>query len=242
MTKFSKWDPYQRFVQGGLVDGEFLSASLSLIAAGPPRLSIIGESFIGAGPEGGLIDEIVFPIGMTQNFNLGQNQQLTRVFEIGSKRSFHISGHSVGQIGLGRVMYHGPSLLRSVYAYYQDLIDPTLVPSVIGGANVGAALLANPHNVKVPPGFENLFINLASDMFSQPVGMMICLKNSNELTFGAVYAEACYVPQHTFGFDAQGIIVQESLSLQFERLVPIAIKSVLLQGLDASDQESLGLG
>lgn len=242
MARFSDWEPYQRFVQSGMVDGEFMNSSLSLLAAGPPRLANVGgANFTDAAPEQGAIDEIVFPIGATQNFNLGQNQQLTRIFEIGSKRSFFITGHTVGQVGLSRVMYHGPSLLRSMYAYYQDLFDPTIIPSVIGGLNVGAALLANPHNVKVPPGFSNLFLNLASDMFSQPVGLMVYLKNSNELTVGAIYLEACNVPNHQVGFDAQGVIIQESISLQYERLLPVAVSAIDLIGLDVADQEALAL-
>ncbi len=40
--KFSDWDPYTRYVQGGLVDGQFLNAGHTLIAAGPPRLANLG--------------------------------------------------------------------------------------------------------------------------------------------------------------------------------------------------------
>jgi hypothetical protein len=242
MSRFSQWEPYQRYVQAGTVDGEFMNASFTLLAAGPPRLANVGGSaFFAAGAEEGAIDEIVFPIGIVQNFNLSHNRQFNRVWEIGSERSFFISGRTVGQVGMSRVLYHGPSLLRVMYAYFQDVFDPTIIPSVIGGFNVGAALLANPHNVKIPPGFQNLFLNLASDMFSQPVGMMAYFRNSNELTIGAGYMEACYVPNHTIATDAQGTIVQENIALQFERLVPVAVNAIDLIGLDASDQEALGL-
>lgn len=243
MGRFREWNPYQRYVESGKVDGEFMNASVTLVAAGPPRLASVGaQNFVDGGPESGAIDEIVFPIGVLQSFNLSHNRQFSRVFEIGSERSFFISGRTVGQVNLGTVLYHGPSLLRTLYAYFQDVFDPTLIPSVIGGFNVGAALLANPHNVKVPPGFNNLFLNLASDMFSQPVGLMVYFKNSNELTVGAGYLEAAYTPNHNIGFDAQGTIIQENASLQFERLVPVAVASLDLIGLEAADQESLGIG
>ena len=242
MARFSEWSPNQRYVQAGLEDGQFMSAAYTLLAAGPPRLANVGGfNFVGDNAEGGAIDEIVFPLGVTQNFSLSHNRTFNRIFEIGSERSYFISGRTVGQLGLSRVMYHGPSLLRVMYAYYQDLLDPTIIPSVIGGANIGAALIANPHNVKIPPGFKNLFTNLASDMFSQPIGLMCYFANSNEETVGSVYLEAGYIPSHTIATDAQGVIIQENMALQFERAVPVAVSALDLVGLDASDQSILGL-
>ena len=146
----------------------------------------------------------------------------------------------MGQLGMSRIMYHGPSLLRTLYAYYQDIIPPTMVPSVIGDNNVGAITVANAHDVKVPPGYENLYLNLASDLFSQPVGLMMYFRDSNEETVGAVYAESCVIPNHTIATDAQGTIVQENVAVQFERVVPVAVSAIALIGLNAADQDLLG--
>jgi hypothetical protein len=241
MARFSQWDPYNRFVQSGLVDGQFLNASFTLLAAGPPRLASVGAGAFLAPAAAGELDELVFPIGIVQNFSLAHNRQFNRIWEIGSERSFFISGRTVGQVGLSRVLYHGPSLLRVMYAYYQDLFPPTLVPSVIGANNLGALTVANMHNVKIPPGFKNMFLNLASDLFNQPIGVMAYFRDSNEDTVGAVYLESCYVPNHSLATDSQGTIIQENLAIQFERAVPIAVEALGLIGLDASDQELLGL-
>ena len=242
MARLSQWSPYERYVQAGLVDGQFLNASFTMIAAGPPRLASLGSSvFAGSALTGGAGDELVFPIGIVQNFNLSNNRTFNRICELGSERSFFVSGRTVGQIGLSRVLYHGPSLLRVMYAYYQDIFPPTLITSVIGAGNLGAVLVANMHNVKVPPGFENMFLNLASDLFAQPIGLMAYFKDSNEDTYGSIYIEACYIPNHTIATDAQGTIIQENLSVQFERIVPIAVESLELVGLDAADSEVLGL-
>lgn len=242
MARLSQWSPYQRYVQSGMVDGQFMNAAFTMLAAGPPRLAALGSSvFAGNALSGGAADELVFPIGITQNFNLSHNRSFNRIFEIGSERSFHISGRTIGQAGLSRVLYHGPSLLRVMYAYYQDIFPPTIVSSVIGAGNLGAILVANPHNVKIPAGFENMFLNLASDMFNQPIGMMVYFKDSNEDTYGAAYLEAAFIPNHTIATDAQGTIVQENVALQFERLVPVAVDALELVGLDASDNEILGI-
>jgi hypothetical protein len=128
------------------------------------------------------------------------------------------------------VMYHGPSLLRVLWAYYQDLVTPTVVASVF--PNIGASTVFNPHDVKIPPGYENVFLNLMSDLFTQPVGLLQMMKDSNEDTMAANYLEACYVPSHTIATDAMGTIIQENVAIQFERLVPIRTAVVgLVSGL-----------
>lgn len=228
MAKLSEWRPYERYVQGGLVDGQFLSAAFTLIAAGPPRLANIGGAAGAAATlsAGGGEKNWALPIGVVQNVGLSHNRNFARFWELGSERSYFISGRTTGQLQLSRIMYHGPSLLRMLYAYYQDLIPPTVVPFVF--ANPGAATVANPHDVKIPPGYENIFLNLASDLFSQPVGMLMYFRDSNEDTVGAIYMEGCYVPSHQIATDAGGTVIQESAAIQFERAVPVAVKGLAL--------------
>lgn len=226
--------PYREYVQGGMVDGKFVSASFTMVASGPPRLAALGGA--GALGGGGLADlalsegesakKLFYPLGILQNINLSHNMNLARFFEMGSKRSYFISGHAVGQLGLSRVMYHGPSFLRLLYAYYQDLLPPTIIPPVF--PNAAAALVANQHNVIVPPGYENIWLNLASDMFTQPVGLAMFIKDTSEDSLGGVCFEASYIPQHTLATDASGIVMQESVGIQFERAVPIALRGLSL--------------
>lgn len=213
---------------GALVDGQYLAGNFIGIFAGPPRLATVGGAVTAgiavAQPQRAA--QLVYPIGITQNFNLSQNQNLARIFELGSDRSYFIPGRTVGQIGLGRVLYHGPSLLRVLYAYYQDLVPATIVPAMF--PNVGAASMPNPHDVIIPPGYENFYINLASDLFSQPFGMLIVMRDSNQDTYGAVYAEAAHTPNHSFSVDSQGVVVQEQVGIQYELLVPIATRQLKL--------------
>ena len=226
---FSDWAPYSSYVQAGLVDGAYANAGYTMLAAGPPRLANIGgaAAIAGAVSNGGqAANQIVFPIGIVQNFNLSHTRNFSRIFEIGSERSYFIAGRTVGQIGLGRLYYHGASLLRILYAYYQDLIPPTLVPAMF--PNTGAASMSNPHDVVIPPGYENIYLNLASDLFAQPVGMLMYIRDINLHTLGAVYFEACYLPNHSWATDAQGVLIQESVAVQFERAVPVAVASLTL--------------
>jgi hypothetical protein len=226
---FSDWSPYTNYVQAGLVDGTYANAGFTMLAAGPPRLANIGGNAAIAGAVSGngqAANQIVFPIGIVQNFNLSHTRQFSRIFEIGSERSYFIAGRTVGQIGLGRIYYWGASLLRILYAYYQNLIPPTLIPAMF--PNAGAAAMSNPHDVIIPPGYDNIFVNLASDLFAQPIGILMYVRDINLDTLAAVYFEACYLPNHSWATDAQGVLIQESVAVQFERAVPVQVSELTL--------------
>ena len=101
-------------------------------------------------------------------------RQFSRIFEIGSERSYFIGGRTVGQLGLSRVYYHGASLLRVLYAYYKD--DQGAVTIQPMWPNSVADSFANIHDVIIPPGYENIYLNLASDLFAQPVGLLMYIR------------------------------------------------------------------
>jgi hypothetical protein len=94
--------------------------------------------------------------------------------------------------------------------------------------NSGAASVANPHDVIIPPGYENIYINLASDLFEQPIGLLMYIRDINAQALGAGYFEACYVPNHSLATDSQGVLIQEQVGIQFERMVPVAISALTL--------------
>ena len=229
MTTLSNWSPYGEYVQSGMVDGRFMNAAYTMVAAGPPRLANMGGraavgAALAAGSNNPAADQLAYPIGVLQNFSLSHNMQVSRFFELGSVRSYFVPGRVMGQMSMGRIMYHGPSLLRVLYAYYQDAVLPTTVSTLMGG--LAASTMPNPHNVKISPGYENIFLNLASDLFTQPIGILLMLKDNNEDTMAATYLESCYIPNHTISTDAMGTIIQENVAVQFERAVPIATEVI----------------
>lgn len=238
-TGLENWAPYSSHVQGGLKEGNFLNGQFILICAGPPFFSQVDLSGDGS--------SLVYPIGLTQNVALSQNKAISRIFEIGSDRSYFISGRSVGQLSLGRVVYHGPSLLRALYAYYDTSTEgdvtafkmESLTGKTDGGVNPfteGGGTHAGLHSVKVPPGYDNMFLNLASDLFSQPMGLMLLFKDNQENTVSSVYLDQCYIPQHSIAVDAQGLIIQESVGIQYEKMVPIKSNQVqLVKGILGDD-------
>lgn len=227
MASITNWQPYlQKVDNSALKEGRFASGAFTMVAAGPPRLAAIGG--VAAASQTIGRKNWAIPIGIVQNFNLSHNRNFARFWELGSERSYFISGRTVAQAGFGRVLYHGPSLLRVMYSFYQDLLMPTVVSAfpanVLDPSVVGA--VANQHNVKIPPGYENIFLNLASDLFSQPCGLLVYMKDSNENTLASVYLEETYIPSHSIATDAQGVVIQEQVALQPERVVPVAVSTV----------------
>jgi hypothetical protein len=229
MSSLTSWNPYSQKVDNAsaLGEGRFASGAFTMIAAGPPRLSSIGGGAAAGLDLSSGTSNWALPIGVVQNFNLAHNKSFARFWELGSERSYFIAGRTQAQAGFSRVLYNGPSLLRMMYAFYQDLLAPTTIKSFGVDAKIPLTV-ANQHNVKIPPGFENIYLNLASDLFSQPCGLLCYMKDSNETTLGAIYLEETYLPSHSIATDAQGVVIQEQVSLQPERAVPIALNSLAL--------------
>lgn len=226
MSSVANWKPLEFSVQRNLRDGEFLNASYALLAAGPPRLAQMGiPSGIGGEQDASSakgLASVAMPIGLVQNFAISHNRAYSRVFEIGSKRSFWIPGRGVGQATLGRVLYHGWSLLRVLYSWYQDETPPHKIEQLFPFETKGLSSIVA-HDVKIPAGYDDFFINLASDLFTQPLGLLVILQDNNEKGYASFYLEACQIPNHTVATDSQGLILQESVVLQFERALPVKV-------------------
>ena len=243
-TSFNNWNFHNHHVQEELMAGEFVSAETTLIAAGPPRLTdIVGggpatDSTIDVAAEG----DMVFPIGVLENVGLSQSKQLQRIFEIGSSRSYFIPGRTIGSISLGRVLYHGPSLMKVLYAHYKqgsEDADFQFMNEAKGSTiNVGGVQIPSPnqtllelkdlqdqlHRVKFNPGFDDLWLNLASDIFNQPTGIAIYFRNQLDMTVGAVYLEECYIQGHQMSISSGSVLIMEGCSLQFDQLRPIRMQ------------------
>jgi len=228
MATLSNWDFFNRNVQSGMVEGRYINAAFTLLAAGPPRLAAAGVT--GAST---VQNNIAFPVGIIQNFNLGQNAQVMRLFEIGSERSYFVRGRTVGNLGLGRIMYHGPSLLRVLYAYlgsdtgnvqfeklYENEYNKVL--------NTNEADNGKGNRYKSSPGSDNIWLNLASDVFSQPIGLMLLMRDSNNDTVGSFYFEHCHVVNHGFATDAGGTVISENAAITYDRMVPVDVSTVAL--------------
>lgn len=245
MATLSTWDVFNRNMQSGLTEGQFMAAQYTMVAAGPPNLGFLTDEDLTNDEDiiGSSGDNLVFPMGVTQRLGFNQQRQHARVNEIGSERSYWISGRTVGQISLGRIVYHGPNLLRVLYAYYQSKSSDSryAFPHLMGDSRTieNANSQRNPHSIQISPGYKNMFLNLASDLFLQTIGLLIYFKDSNDETVYAQYAENCVIPQHNIGVDAGGTVIQEGATVQFERMIPVHLSDAIeITDIDSSGRIS----
>lgn len=234
-TSFESWNWQTKHVQLELMGGEFISAETTLVAAGPPTLQDGIVSTQGNNPNNG---PLVFPIGVLENVGISQSKQLQRVFEIGSRRSYFVPGRVVGSLSLGRVLYHGPSLLKVLYAYYKQTAPPAFMFNPIGSTitidglvtpDPNAQLLDLPtlqqnlYQVQFAPGYNDAWLSLFSDIFNQPFGLAVYYKNMLNNTYGACYIENCYLQGHQLSISSGSVLIMEGASAQFDIIRPIQL-------------------
>lgn len=238
MTSFLDWNWSGEHVQAEIKNGEYLSSESTLILAGPSRFTHLNSA-------GGLTSNAIIPLGLLQNMSMQQSRQVGRLFEIGSKRSYFVPGRMFANFNMGRVMFYGPSLMRMLYA-----LAPI---SANGGplGPFGQALNTDPDDpsregVSIPtqyralfsdqplqnaPGFgdvpnkenRDFYINLASELFNVPFGLIMVFKDTRQRPYGAVYLEDCFIEAHGMGLDAGSVVISESVSGQFDSVTPIQL-------------------
>jgi len=243
------WNPWGQHVQGGLRDNNYLTGKNTLLCVGPPFLQALGTA----------ATSNVYPIGLAQNFAIAQNSAVQQLFEIGSEKSYFFRGRTVRQVTLGRIVYHGPSLLRVMYAWYYTGSDSPQDVSAINdmfegsvpdylqpfsstgtASDYGAALTGELPTIHTQPGYDNLWLNLASDIFRVPTGIMLLMRDTEDNTVGAYYLEQCMIPTHTMAVDSQGLIIQETITIIPGNVVPINTPAVNLVTAAPNQQPEFG--
>ena len=244
-TSMRNWDYNNYHVQAEVEAGEFVSAESTLIASGPPKLEhtaysmyFVNELTAPVGDTG-----VVYPMGICENFGVNQAQQIQRIFEIGSTRSYFIVGKTLGTITIGRILYSGPSLLKVLYAYYTQnnpaakfqfmhhpinskiqseygfiMDDPER--KLLDLPEVQKRLVA----IRNRAGYGDLFLNLASDLFKQPCGIMLYFRNSLDQDVGASYFETMHINAHQFSINAGSNVLMEGASGEFDRVRPVNVQ------------------
>ena len=220
MARFQNWNFFNKQVQSGLTEGQYVGSASTLLCAGPPFLAT--ES---GGSERQLTvsGDTVYPMGLISNFTIQQQMAVIPIPEVGSYRRYTVTGPSDGSFSLSRVLYHGPSLLRAMYAYYKarDRKGVRIDPLIDAEA---ANLSRNPKNrIYDAPGYENFYINLASDLFSQPVGLLVFIKDVNRESYGAVYLEQLHVANHGFATGPGQQVIAEQANCTFSRARPVRL-------------------
>lgn len=193
--------------QGGRNTNAITSENF-LIAAGPARLEQLGNDF----------GTKVFPLGMLESVSVGQQKMVQQIREIGSRRSYIVSSYATGNLAISRVMYSQSSLLRVLTAANDDFQDLDNPP---GAGNLDP-FSGDVENDTIRNDF---YINLTSELFDRPIGLLFYILDQRNQPYGAFYAEEAQIQTHNFALASQGVTISEQASLIFDRLVPVAVSA-----------------
>jgi hypothetical protein len=133
----------------------------------------------------------------------------------------------MGSVSIGRVYYHGASLMKVLYSAYPtgEPTTPTAAPTTPATDGfVGDTIdPASMPVVKVSPGANRFWLNLGSDLFNQPMGLGMFFQDASETYIGANYLESCYIQGHQLSINAGSILLMEGATIQYDRSVPIKL-------------------
>lgn len=246
-TALNEWNFNTKHVQKNMMSGDFVGSHSCLICATVPRWEMLSnpDNVISTsdGQDGA---NLAIPIGVVSDFSVQQQAQLQQLYEIGSKRKYTVvSGRTDGMMSIARAQYDGPSLLKMFYAFYpkayvEKFGSPIENPPLIAG-DTNAAMFKEIPDASAP-GYNDFWINMMSDIFTYPFGIMLVQKNSaNNKDVSATLFENCYVQAHQMGVSAAQIIIAESSNLTFDRVVPIKCSPVYTNSsLDGEGNPSAG--
>jgi hypothetical protein len=158
------------------------------------------------------------PIGLTDGISMSSSPQLQRLYEIGSNRAFFTRGKTMSSVSFSRVLADQQNILMALSANtYRPLQS-------VGGMN-GPSAQPNP----------GIGLNLDSEYFSTPFGLMLLFKtrggpsstgsanDNNGKILSAIYLEFCMFSNYSFGITNGSPIIAEGLSIEFDRVVPVAM-------------------
>lgn len=200
---------YHMGVDQGGVNTNAITPENFLVCSGPARLEQLGTDF----------STKVFPLGMLDSVSISQQKMLQQVREIGSRRSYVISSYAMGNMAISRIMYSQASLLRVLSIAKGDL------ENIDNPAGAGNSNAFTGNNVPTATASRDFWINLQSEVFDRPQGLLFYILDQRNLPYGAFYAEEAQIQNHNIGFSAQGISIMEQCSLIFDRLVPVAVSA-----------------
>ena len=207
----ARWDFKHHHVQqfDNTETASQLGAKAVLISVGPPTWDQ---------NEGG--QAIV--MGMVQNLTIQQQRNIMEIFEIGSERRYFVDNPHRAQINISRALISGPSILKIVGS---GLINRGLKESE--SPKVDESIFrTNDINAAAPDKDANLWMNLATDLFNNPFGMLRMFEefhgDGTSSNYGSVYLQNCKVQGYSLGMQSQMWMIQEDMNIPFEYAVPIA--------------------
>jgi hypothetical protein len=248
MDGFQDWKWNAGHVNTSIDNGEHVSAEFSIIMSGPSRLSHLGTATVGGSDtDAGTGTQRLTLIGLVQSFRQSQNRQVTRLFEIGARRSYFVPQRVFAQFDISRVLFFGPSLMRFFYAHApKEVVQAYGGSEMVNGASGSVpetpaeylALFPTAAQIAASQGIpaganvsssdnaganRDYWISLAAGIFHIPVGLCHVERDARERAYGATYLEDVYIEGHSKSSTAQDVIVAEGVNGVFDIAMPVQV-------------------
>ena len=205
-----KWDFKNKHVDGNIFQAgrDFISSESILICAGRPEF----------------VDTVdLTAIGVVENASLVQNKQLNQLYEIGSRLAYIVPGRVFTQVGLSRVLFNGPSLLKAITWYTNRYKSDA-------GDQGNRQMAGSPFDEDGPSQDTeedgHFYINLYSDFFNRPLGLCLILRDSEDDSYGGAYMENCYIENHQLQIAAAQTVIMENANLRCTNIIPLSAEEL----------------
>jgi hypothetical protein len=204
---------------GGNLNGignEHISTANVSVSFAPPKLTDSNNS------------SNAITVGLIQDLTISQQRNIVKFFEYGNDEYQMVTGKPRINVSMNRILFDGPSILKYVgYAYqdtdmkdhkqqgyYNNMMDNI-------GDHVGKKKTNDPNM----PGSADFWMNLTSELFDNPIGIFINIKqrlpNGHLHDYGGVFLENCLISSHNLQLSAQNRILTENIQMEVGRPIPL---------------------
>lgn len=192
-----QWKAYDQWIEVNGDEAAYKAASPenALVLIGPNRK-----------PKGDELKQML-PVGLLQNFTIGQSINWQAQQMIGSGRTFFLAGKAPGNGTISRLFTSQSTLLGAIYR----------IALRLAGGNDTNALLESP---AYDGNSSNIMFSLDSELFKLPVGMAVFFRDTVKNFIGGFYVEQMVIPNLNMGYAVGQPAIFESVNVLFDRIVP----------------------
>ncbi len=202
-TRVDEWSFQENYIERLMDNASFTAAhpQQTLVLAGPARKPKTGE---GGGSD---FADVMLPIGMLQQMQVGHQRPVQPMMAIGSGRNFFLAGKGQITFNIARLLVNGRNLLRALYT---QAVKNNLEVQKFGDPPVAVNRT------------EQNWLNLDSELFYIPFGLAVLFRSVLNDTVSAFYLELCMLNSWSTNYAAGQNAIMENTSGMADRIRPIA--------------------
>ena len=194
-TTQDKWKAYDKWIELDADQAAYTASSPenALVLLGPARRIDVGGDFTK-----------LKPIGLLQNFTIGQSINWQAQQMIGSGRTFFLAGKAPGNGSISRLFTSASTLLGAIYQIVVEKVgtDITKLESPAYDKN------------------SKIMFSLDTELLKIPIGMVCVFRNTVKEFIGGFYVECMVIPNINMGFAVGQPAIFETVNVMFDRVLP----------------------